>query len=194
MPEKGSRKAKGWSSHDIAVHTFADGHVEFRDFTNQAEYALDQLIALALTDVGKYICNNIRALIRTEFPKMTHGRSASKRVFNSYQYWVRKRENDLVVGIKDLQNFPTKYSRQFRSSGERYYDAWYSAGLETGMQGQVKMPRKAYLQNFVYEHVDVIREIESKYLTGINDDNDTVMNNIDRMNSSLEVDEGSIVE
>ena len=125
---------------------------------------------------------------------MTHGRSASKRVFNSYQYWVRKRENDLVVGIKDLQNFPTKYSRQFRSSGERYYDAWYSAGLETGMQGQVKMPRKAYLQNFVYEHVDVIREIESKYLTGINDDNDTVMNNIDRMNSSLEVDEGSIVE
>ena len=48
-----------FTKYDRNVHTFADGHVEFRDYTDLAEYSIRDLTAFAMTDVGKYICNSV---------------------------------------------------------------------------------------------------------------------------------------
>lgn len=181
-----------FSKRDLNVHTYADGHVEFRDYINLAEYSIRSLTAFALTDVGKYICNNVRVLLQQERPEMTG--KAKKRIFNAYQYWNRKWENDLVVGIKNLSKSPSKYGSGFHSSGERNYDAWYSVGYEIGMQGRVKMPRKAFLQNFVYQNVDMIRRIEAQYLTAINQDNDALEAAISSYEANLNDDDGSLTE
>lgn len=181
-----------FTKYDRNVHTFADGHVEFRDYTNLAEYSIRDLTAFAMTDVGKYICNNVRLLLQKDQPELVG--KARRRVFNAYQYWNRKWENDLIVGIKNLTQYPSKYGSGYHSSGERNYDAWYSVGFEIGMQGGVRMPRKAFLQNFVYQHVDMIRKIEAQYLTAINQDNDSLMATIDSYEANLTDDEGSLTE
>lgn len=181
-----------FSKRDKAVHVYANGQVEFRDWTDQAEYSIRQLTSFALNDVGKYICNNVRQMVKTDQPEMVG--KASRRIFNAYQYWNRKKENDLIVGIKNLQYKPTKYGSGFKSSGERNYDAWYSVGLEIGMQGSVKIPKKAFLQRFVYGNLDMIRKIEAQYLTAINLDNDALDNEIKALEQSEKVDDGSISE
>lgn len=187
MPGK---KQTTFSKRDQNVHTYYDGRIEFRDFTNLAEYSIKSLTSFALNDIGKYICNNVRQLIRNDYPGMPR-----KRVTHAYQYWVRKIENDLIVGIKD----PTlgRNSRGHTSDGTRDYDAWYNMGLETGMQGSVKMPRKAYFQTFVYANVDVIRRIEASYLTAIDMDNDqliTYINNGEETILQADEDEGEVTD
>lgn len=177
----GKRQTR-WSKNDKNVHTFYDGRIEFRDNTDLAEYSIKQLSAFALTDIGKYICNNVRQLIRQDFPRMS-----KKRIARSYQYWVRKLETDLIVGIKDPA--VGKKSMGHTSSGERDYDAWYNMGLETGYQGSVKIPRKAYFETFVYSHLDMIRRIETSYLTAINMDNDQLITYINDGENLLRVDE-----
>lgn len=173
-----------FSKRDFNVHTYANGRVEFRDYTNLAEHSIRSLTAIALTDVAKYIVNNVRVLIKTDFPKLSKAR---KRLWHSYQYWIRKAENDLIVGIKNP--YLGRNARLSQSSGKRNYDAWYNMGLETGLQGMVKMPRKAYLQTFVYGHIDMIRRIEASYLTAINMDNDQLITYIQDIDGNLRVEE-----
>lgn len=177
----GKRQTK-FGKKDQNVHVFYDGRIEFRDYTDLAEYSIRSLSSFALTDIGKYICNNVRQLIRTDFPEL--GR---KRVMHAYQYWVRKVETDLIVGIKNP--YLGRNARGPSSSGERGYDAWYNMGLETGYQGEVKIPRKAYFETFVYGHLDVIRRIEASYLSAINMDNDRVITYIGDTESMMDVDE-----
>ena len=179
-----------FGKRDQNVHVSYNGQVEFRDYTNLAEYSIRSLSSFALTDIGKYIVNNVRQLIRNDFPSIPR-----KRVTHAYQYWVRKVETDLIVGIKN----PAlgRNSRGQTSSGERNYDAWYNMGLETGMQGDVKMPRKAYFQTFVYANVETIRRIEASYLTAINMDNDqliTYINNGEDTILEADEDDGEVTD
>lgn len=176
------KRQTGWGKHDQNVHVFYDGRIEFRDNTNLAEWSIRSLSSFALTDIGKYICNNVRQLIRKDYPKMSR-----KRVTHSYQYWVRKIEADLIVGIKNP--YLGRNASGPTSSGERDYDAWYNMGLETGWQGSVKIPRKAYFETFVYSHLDMIRKIEASYLTAINMDNDRLITYINDGENMLRVDE-----
>ena len=112
--------------------------------------------------------STVRQMIRTDYPELPH-----RRVTHAYQYWVRKIEVDLIVGIKNP--YLGRNAKGQTSSGERFYDAWYNMGLETGMQGSVKIPRKAYFETFVYANVDMIRKIEASYLSAINLDNDELV-------------------
>ena len=65
---------------------------------------------------------------------------------SAFQYWVRSRECDLQVGIK--------------------HRTWYGTEQELGSS---KMPKKAILRTSVEQNIPTIIEIESKYLTGLED-------------------------
>lgn len=171
-----------FGKRDQNVHVSYNGQVEFRDYTNLAEWSIRSLSSFALTDIGKYIVNNVRQMIRTDYPELPH-----RRVTHAYQYWVRKIEVDLIVGIKNP--YLGRNAKGQTSSGERFYDAWYNMGLETGMQGSVKIPRKAYFETFVYANVDMIRKIEASYLSAIDMDNDQLITYINDGEGLLEVDE-----
>ncbi len=177
-----------WGRGDFNVHTYADGHVEFRDYTNLADYSIRTLTAIALTDVGKYICSNVRAQLKKDYSKL---KKARRRLWHSYQYWVRKYENDLIVGIKNP--YLGRNAGSPGSSGKRNYDAWYNMGVEIGMQGPVKIPRKAYMQNFVYTNVDMIRRIEAQYLTAINLDNDELITYVNTAEHSVKIEGDGLV-
>ena len=72
--------------------------------------------------------------------RRTRGKSSA------FQFWVRKIETDLQVGIK--------------------HDTWYGVAQELGTS---KMKKHGILRNTVEDSVAQIIEIESQYLSAIND-------------------------
>ena len=66
---------------------------------------------------------------------------------NAFQYWVRKRDGDLQIGIK--------------------HGTWYGADQELGSKNQ---PRRAILRDTVYENVSEIQKIQGQYLSAIEDE------------------------
>ena len=61
-----------FGKRDQNVHVSYNGQVEFRDYTNLAEWSIRSLSSFALTDIGKYIVNNVRQMIRTDYPELPH--------------------------------------------------------------------------------------------------------------------------
>lgn len=116
--------------------------LRFENKINQAEYLITELSRAALRDTAKFV----RKLTIQE-TKTLRGMKRLKRPYN-LQYWVRKRETDLLIGFK--------------------HDAWYSTGAE---RGKFKMRERNFLRNTVYENVGKIRQIQSQYLTALNAEN-----------------------
>jgi len=76
------------------------------------------------------------------------GMKRNKRIYNSTQYWVRKRETDLQIGFK--------------------HDTWYGVLQELGTKGQ---PARHILRGTVMENIDDIRRVQGAYLSAIEDEN-----------------------
>lgn len=74
-------------------------------------------------------------------------RKRTGRLTRSIQYWVRKKETDLQVGFK-----PT---------------GWYGLYQELGTENQ---PKIGALFNATNDNIKTIREIESQYLSAIEDE------------------------
>lgn len=112
------------------------------DNVDQVNYTITELTRAALRDVGKYLtrqCNQKAQQFR--------GMSKSKRVRgrdSAFQYWNRKNETDLQIGVK----------------GEH----WYSYKQELG---QDKMPKCSIIQGTVEESIPQIVQIESQYLSAL---------------------------
>lgn len=117
--------------------------VKFLSNVDAVEYSLKQLIKAALRDTAKFL----RKRMIEQFKNLP-GMKKSKRIYNSTQYWVRKQENDLQIGLK--------------------HNTWYGALSELGDKGQ---PRRDILRNTVYDNIDTIQEIQSTYLSALNDEN-----------------------
>lgn len=117
--------------------------VEFVSNVDRAKYTLQELSRAALKDVAKLIRRRMLDKAR-KMPGMKRG----KRIPNAFQYWVRKRETDLQVGIK--------------------HDTWYGVEQELGTSNQ---PKRSILRDTVYENIDQIRIIQGKYLSAIEDEN-----------------------
>lgn len=120
-----------------------DGKVTFTSNVDQAKYSIQELSRRALFDVAKYL----RREMIIELKKLP-GMGKHKRIYNSAQYWVRRRETDLQIGFK--------------------HNAWYGAHQELGDR---KQPKRGILRNSVYPNIDQIRIITGKYLSAINDIN-----------------------
>lgn len=121
----------------------------FIDNVDAVNYTIRELIRRANIDVGTFIAKSANARARNELPVYKRGTRVGTLIKKAaFQYWARKDENDLIVGIK--------------------HNTWYGVGQELGDN---KMSKHGILYNTVKENIDQIREIQGQYLSAINDDN-----------------------
>lgn len=116
--------------------------VRFESNIEAVEYSVTQLTKAALRDTAKFL----RKRMIEKLKKMP-GMKKSKRLYNSTQYWVRKKENDLQIGLK--------------------HDTWYGALAELGDKGQ---PKRGILRDTTYENIEEIQKIQAQYLSALNDE------------------------
>ena len=125
-----------------SVIRFKKGDVVYTSSVDRAQYTIRELTRAALRDVGKYvsrICNS-EAM---KLPGLKKSRRVRGRT-SAFQYWARKQEGDLQVGIK--------------------HGTWYGEQQELGTRNQ---PKRGILRNSVYNNIPKIVEIESKYLSAL---------------------------
>lgn len=111
--------------------------VEFTSNVDQVQYTLEELTRAALKDVGKYVCRETRKKIKRK----------TGRVAKNTQYWVRKRETDLLIG--------------FKPGG--FYGGFQEVGTE-------KTPKIGALYSSVAENIPMIIQIESQYLSALSEE------------------------
>lgn len=124
------------------------GGVTFTSNVDQVQYTLRQLIFRANYDVAKYLIK----MMKIEARKSPSLKKLPKKRFNAlFQYWVRKRENDLQIGIKA--------------------NTWYGVEGELGTHNQ---PKRGILRDTVFNNIGEIRRIQSQYLSALSDENPSV--------------------
>lgn len=121
--------------------------VQFTSNVDRCAYTINELTRAALRDVGKFVSITSNKAAQ----KLYHNSMRrSKRVrgrSSAFQYWVRRKESDLQVGIK--------------------HDTWYGAEQELGSS---RIKKYGILTNTVQNNVPTIIEIESKYLSALEDE------------------------
>ena len=124
-----------------SIVKFKKGNVEYTSNVDRVQYTIEELSRAALRDVGKYICNRFRSNYYGVFKRR------KGKVGRYTQYWVRKKECDLQIGLKPF--------------------AFYGAFQEFGSS---KTPKLGLLRQTVDENIAKIVEIESKYLSALEDE------------------------
>lgn len=129
---------------------FTRDGVEFISNVDRVNYTIRELSRAALRDVGRYIVR-----MSTRKARQLPGLRKTKYVQRRYQFWVRKQEGDLVVGIHNIL--------KDKNPGA----TWYGMDQELGLNGQ---PKRGILKGAVYDNVQTIRDIEAQYLSAIEDE------------------------
>ena len=129
---------------------FKKDGVEFTSSVDRCNYTIRELTRAALRDVGRYVVRQCTRKAR-RLEGLGHTRYIQKR----FQFWVRKQEGDLLVGIHNVM--------KNKNPGETRY----GMDQELGLNGQ---PKRAFLQTSVYENIRTIRDIEAQYLSAIEDE------------------------
>ncbi|HHX28251.1 MAG TPA: hypothetical protein GX716_04475 [Firmicutes bacterium] len=117
--------------------------VELISSVDRCKYLLVELERAALKETGKLIRRRGLDAMR-KLPGLRRG----KRPPRNLQYWVRRRETDLQVGLK--------------------HETWYGVDQELGTKNQ---PKRGILRNATYNNIDDIRRIQGQYLSAIEDEN-----------------------
>jgi hypothetical protein len=117
--------------------------IEYTSDVDRAKYLLVELQRAALRDTAKLVRRRMIDKLK-ELP----GMKKNKRIYNSSQYWLRRKETDLQIGFK--------------------HGTWYGTDQELGTKNQ---PRRGILRDTVYENIDNIRIIQGKYLSKIESEN-----------------------
>ena len=117
------------------------GNIEYISSVDRVQYTIAELSRAALRDVGKFICNKFRNGYYGLF------RRKKGNVGRYTQYWIRRKECDLQVGIKP--------------------NAFYGGFQELGSS---KSKKYGLLQKTVSESIPEIVAIESKYLSALEDE------------------------
>lgn len=117
--------------------------VEFISSVDRVSYTIEELTRAALRDCAKLVRKRW-----IEKLKKLPGMRRNRRVYRSSQYWVRRREADLLIGFK--------------------HDAWYGARSELGTHGS---PARNTLRETVYENINQMQIIQGQYLSAIEDEN-----------------------
>lgn len=113
-------------------------NIQFTNNVEKVKYSLSELTRAALRDVGKFLCKEFRTSYYGHF------RKRRGRVGWFTQYWVRKKECDLQVGLKP--------------------NAFYGGFQE---KGSSKTPALGLLTKATQENIAKIIEIESQYLSAL---------------------------
>lgn len=117
--------------------------IEFISNVDRIQYTMIELERAALRDVAKLLRKRMIAKLR-----MLPGMKRAKRPYRSTQYWIRKRETDLQIGMK--------------------HGTWYGEQQEFGTHNQ---PKRGIVRDTTYENIDEIQRIEGKYLSAIENEN-----------------------
>lgn len=117
--------------------------VEYISRVDRSKYLLSELTRAALRDVGRFL----RRIQLDEIRKLP-GLRKGKRPTRAFQYWVRKKDQDLWTGIK--------------------HNTWYGVAQELGSS---KQPKRQIVTKSVMDNIDEIRRIEGQYLSAIEDEN-----------------------
>lgn len=123
------------------------GNVEFTSKVDIAKYSIRELTRRAMQDVGRFILARVRVSVRSINRFTAKAKYAPKR----YQMWVRKRENDLILGIENT------------SKGAN--TAWWADQSELGTN---KQPKRGILFRTVQGSIPTIVQIEAQYLSYMN--------------------------
>lgn len=120
-----------------------DGNVTYTQSVDRVNYTIRELTRAALRDVGKYVCKEFRNAYYARFKKH------SGRVGKFAQYWVKYKQKDieLQVGIKP--------------------NGFYGGYQELGSS---KTTKYAFLTHAVQDNIAQIIEIESQYLSALEDE------------------------
>lgn len=119
------------------------GNVIYTQSVDRVNYTIRELTRAALRDVGKYVCKNFRIAYYQRFKRH------SGRVGRFTQYWVKhkQKEIELQVGMKP--------------------NAFYGGFQELGSS---KTTKHALLTHAVQDNIATIIEIESQYLSALEDE------------------------
>lgn len=125
-----------------SVVKFNKDGVTYTSNVDRVNYTIRELTRAALRDVGRYVSrtSNSEAMKLKGLKKNRRVRGKS----SAFQFWVRKQETDLQVGIK--------------------HGTWYGEQQELGTH---KQPKRGILRNTVYNNIQKIIEIESQYLSAL---------------------------
>lgn len=120
-----------------------DGNVIYTQSVDRVNYTIRELTRAALRDVGKFVCKQFRDSYYARFKRH------SGRVGRFTQYWVKyKQKNiELQVGIKP--------------------NGFYGGFQELGTS---QTPKQALLTHAVQDNIAKIIEIESQYLSALEDE------------------------
>ena len=120
-----------------------DGNVVYTQSVDRVNYTIRELTRAALRDVGKFVCKQFRNSYYAQFKKK------SGRVGRFTQYWVKYKQKDieLQVGMK--------------------LNAFYGGYQELGTS---QTPKHALLTHAVQDNIAKIVEIESQYLSALEDE------------------------
>lgn len=124
-----------------SVIKFDKNGVRYESKAERACYTIRELTRAALRDVGKFVCRTFRKSYYSHF------RRRRGRVGKYTQYWVRKKEMNLQVGLKP--------------------NAFYGGFQEFGSS---KTPKLGLLTNAVQDNIAEIIKIESRYLSALEDE------------------------
>lgn len=126
------------------IRTTKEG-ITIIDNVDKVNYTITELTRAALRDVGKFVTRQCNQKAQTIRGMKRNPRVRGKN--SAFQYWSRKREMDLQIGVKGEQ--------------------WYSYKQELG---QERMPRLGIIQSSVEENIANIVTIESQYLSALEDE------------------------
>lgn len=131
-----------------SVVRFKKGNVVYTSSVDRASYTILELTRAALRDVGKFLARTANAkaqkLPGLEGHKRVMGRSST---FLYNVPWAKTGLPHLEVGVK--------------------HGTWYGAEQEMGTSNQ---PRRQILRKSAHENIAKIIEIESKYLSALEDE------------------------
>ena len=124
-----------------------DGNVTYTSNVDRVKYTIQELTRGALRDVGKYLAKQYKLnYVKNTKNKITGlGRKQVK-------YWARRIECDLQIGLGYIK-------------GHRNYSKTKGSWAEDMEIGSSQRPKKSILRNTVFDNIDKIVEIESKYLS-----------------------------
>lgn len=131
-----------------SVVRFKKDGVEYISSVDKASYTILELTRAALRDVGKYLARMANAKAQ-KLPGLSKSRRVRGRT-STFLYnvpWAKKGLPHLEVGVK--------------------HNTWYGADQEMGTS---KQPRRQILRNSANENIAQIVEIESKYLSAMEDE------------------------
>lgn len=133
--------------------------VTFESNVDHVMFTIEELIHSANRDVGKFISRAVKdELVKNYKPSYTKGQLIKPRTGKfliskagkTTQYWARRKDLDLQIGFKNY-NWMTQ-----QELGESNY------------------PRLGLLRNAVAKNVNMINNIQSKYLTALSDEKPSI--------------------